>query len=221
MALVRMACIALFTIGVFGAGQQSVSTPAVSSPQTYSIAGVVVNSVTGQPVAAASVAIGPTANQNGEVSKAVVTGADGRFAFAGLARGKYSLMATARGFGLQAFDHHDAYASAIAVGPDLDSEHLVFRLEPDSSIEGQVIDDNNDPVQHAMVRLFEKRIQDGQWKTSPAARRRRTTRATSASVTLRRERITLPSQPARGTHRTIAQHGERNRTIRRRRLGPR
>ena len=167
MALVRMACIALFTIGVFGPGQQSVSTPPAISPQSYSIAGVAVNSVTGQPIAAASLAIGPTANQNGDVSKSVVTGADGRFAFAGLARGKYSLMATAHGFELQAFDHHDAYATAIAVGPDLDSEHLVFRLEPDSSIEGQVTDDNNDPVQHAMVRLFEKRIEDGQLKTSP------------------------------------------------------
>jgi 5-hydroxyisourate hydrolase-like protein (transthyretin family) len=169
VALVRMACIALFTIGVFGAGQQSVSTPALSPQQTYSIAGMVVNSVTGQPVAAASVAIGPTANQNGDVSKAVTTGADGRFALTGLARGKYSLMATAHGFGLQAFDHHDGYATAIAVGPDLDSEHLVFRLEPDSSIEGQVIDENNDPVQHAMVRLFEKRIEDGQRKTSPVS----------------------------------------------------
>jgi Carboxypeptidase regulatory-like domain len=164
VALVRMACIALFTIGVFGPGQQSVST--VSPPQTYSIAGVVVNSVTEQPVAAASVAIGPTANQNGDVSKAVTTGADGRFAITGLARGKYSLMAAAHGFGPQAFDHHDGYASAIAVGPDLDAEHLVFRLEPDSSVEGQVSDENNDPVPHAMVRLFEKRIEDGQRKTS-------------------------------------------------------
>ncbi len=166
MALVRIACVALFTIGVFGQGQQSVSPAGASPPQTYTIAGTVVNSVTAQPIAAASVAIGPTANQNGEVSKAVVTGADGRFAFAGLARGKYSLLASARGFGLQAFDHHDGYATAIAVGPDLDSERLVFRLDPDSSIEGQVIDENNDPVQHAMVRLFEKRIEDGQRGTS-------------------------------------------------------
>ena len=169
MALVRMACMALFTIGVFGPGQQSVSTSTASPPQNYSIAGIVVNSVTRQPVAAASIAIGPTANRNGDVSKAVTTGPDGRFVFTGLARGKYSLMATAHGFGLQAFDHHDGYATAIAVGPDLDSEHLVFRLEPDSSIEGQVIDDNNDPVQHAMVRLFEKRIEDGQWRTSPVS----------------------------------------------------
>ncbi len=166
MALVRMACMALFTIGVFGPGQQSVSTSTASPPQTYGIAGMVVNSVTGQPVASASVAIGPTANRNGDVSKAVTTGPDGRFVFTGLATRKYSLMATAHGFGLQAFDHHDGYATAIAVGPDLDSEHLVFRLDPDSSIEGQVIDDNNDAVQHAMVRLFEKRIEDGQWRTS-------------------------------------------------------
>src|SRR5208337_3989250 len=68
---------------------------------------------------------------------------------------------------LQSFEQHGAYSSAIAVGPDLDSEHLVFRLQPDASIEGQVIDENNDPVQNATVRLFEKRITEGQRRTSP------------------------------------------------------
>jgi len=141
--------------------QPAISTPAV---QSYRIAGVIVHSLTGQPLPAVSVAIAPTTPQGSsrEVSQEVVTGADGRFVFSGLARGKYSLMAEARGFALQSFEHHDAYATAIAVGPDLDSEHLIFRMEPDASIEGQVNDENNEPVQYAMVRLFEKRIGDGQ-----------------------------------------------------------
>jgi len=140
--------------------------PAVSTPagQSYRIAGVVVNSLTGQPLPAVSVAIAPTTPQGSdrEISQDVVTGDDGRFVFAGLTRGKYSLMAAARGFALQSFEHHDQYATAIVVGPDLDSEHLVFRLEPDASIDGQVSDENNEPVQYAMVRMFEKRIRDGQ-----------------------------------------------------------
>ena len=166
MALVRMACVVLFAIGLSAQTQPAVSTP---TAQRYRIAGVVVNSLTGQPLPAVGVAIAPTTLQGSsrEVSQDVVTGNDGRFAFASLVRGKYSLMAEARGFSLQSFESHDAYSSAIAVGPDLDSEHLVFRLQPDASIEGQVIDENNDPVQNAMVRLFEKRIANGQQRTSP------------------------------------------------------
>jgi len=137
-----------------------------SAPQRYSIAGVVVNSLTGQPLAGASVAIAPvTRGEERDFSGSVVTAADGRFSFSMLTHGKYSLAATARGYSLQSFDRHDAYASAIAVGPDLDSEHLVFRLQPDASIEGNVTDENNDPVQYAMVRLFQTNIQGGVKKT--------------------------------------------------------
>ena len=165
MALGRVACVVLFAIGLSAQTQQAASTPAA---QGYRIVGVVVNSLSGQPLPAVSVAIAPTTPQGSsrEVSQDVVTGDDGHFAFAGLTRGKYSLMATARGFALQSFEQHGAYSSAIAVGPDLDSEHLVFRLQPDASIEGQVIDENNDPVQNATVHLYEKRIVDGQQRTS-------------------------------------------------------
>jgi len=165
VALGRVACIVLLAIGLSAQTQPVASTPAA---QRYNIAGTVVNSLTGQPLPAVAVAIAPTTSQGSsrEVSQDVVTGDDGRFAFAGLVRGKYSLMATARGFALQSFEQHDAYSSAIAVGPDLDSEHLVFRLQPDASIEGQVIDENNDPVQNATVHLYEKRIADGQQRTS-------------------------------------------------------
>jgi 5-hydroxyisourate hydrolase-like protein (transthyretin family) len=139
-----------------------------SVPQGNRIAGTVVNSLTGQPVPSASVAIAPiTQGADREISKAVTTGTDGRFSFAALARGKYSLMAEARGFSLQYFEHHDPFATAIAVGPGLDTEHLVFRLQPDASIEGEITDDNNEPIQNAMVRLFQSSTEGGQQKTLP------------------------------------------------------
>ncbi|HUI83340.1 MAG TPA: carboxypeptidase-like regulatory domain-containing protein [Candidatus Binatia bacterium] len=137
-------------------------------PQGYCIAGTVVNSLTGQPIASASVAIAPLARgAEREISRSALTGADGRFSFAGLGRGKYSLMATARGFSLQYFDHHDPYATAIATGPESDSEHLVFRLQPDGAIEGVVTDENGDPVQYATVRLFHMNTESGQQKVLP------------------------------------------------------
>ena len=147
-----------------------VQAPASSAQQNqgFRIAGTVVNSLTGQGVPGASVAIAPTSQgSDREISKSVRTGTDGHFAFTGLARGKYSLMATARGFTLQYFNHHDPYATAIAVGPDLDTEHLVFRLQPDAAIEGQVTDENNEPIQNALVRLFQTTTEEGQQKTVP------------------------------------------------------
>ena len=163
----RLACVVLLTASLSSA-QQTLAAPAVPAPQGYRIGGTVVNSLSGQPVASASVAIAAvTQGVDRDISKSFLTGSDGRFSFAGLSRGKYSLMATARGFTLQYFEHHDPYATAVAVGPDLDAEHLVFRLEPDASIEGEVSDENNDPIQNAMVRLFQTSTEGGKQQTLP------------------------------------------------------
>jgi Carboxypeptidase regulatory-like domain len=161
-AMLQFFCATLLLASL--AGQQSSPVAPVASRQSAAtptqsvglrIAGVVVNASTGQPIAAASVAVAPvTRGAERDISSSVVTGADGRFTFGGLSRGKYSLMAQAHGFTLQAFERHDGYSSAIAVGPEQDSEHLVFRLQPDAAVEGVVTDDNNDAVQFAMVRLF-------------------------------------------------------------------
>jgi 5-hydroxyisourate hydrolase-like protein (transthyretin family) len=133
-----------------------------------SIAGTVVNSLSGQPVPSVRVAIARVnQSESREISQSVSTGANGRFLFTGLARGKYSMMATARGFSLQFFDHHDQYATAIAVGPGLDTSNLVFRLEPDAAIDGIITDDNNEPVQYAVVRLFQRSTDEGVQKTEP------------------------------------------------------
>ncbi len=170
--LARFAIVLLFAAALLG--QQSSPAPPPKAPSgspsatTNRIAGTVVNSLTGQPVASASVAIAPTIQgADREISKSYTTGPDGRFVFSGLSRGKYSLMAEARGFSLQYFEHHDPYASAVAVGPDLETAQIVFRLEPDASIEGAVTDENNDPVQNALVRLFQKNTDGGEQKTLP------------------------------------------------------
>ena len=117
----QLAWLVLFAVSL--SAQQRQASPAATTPQHYRIAGTVVNSLTGQPVSSASVAIAPaTQGIDREISMSTSTGSDGRFFFSGLTRGKYSLMATARGFSLQYFEHHDPYASAIVVGPDLDAE---------------------------------------------------------------------------------------------------
>ena len=147
---------------------QATAVAPAPAPRGFRISGTVVNSLTGQAVAGASVAIAPTSEgTDRDIAKTVTTGADGKFSFTGLSQAKYSLMAAAHGFSLQYFEHHDPFATAIAVGPDLDTDHLVFRLQPDASIEGQVTDENNDPVQNALVRLFQTTTEEGQQKTVP------------------------------------------------------
>jgi 5-hydroxyisourate hydrolase-like protein (transthyretin family) len=174
--LIRITC-TLLVAATLAAQQlpQSGSSPAPaakaaasSSQQDLKISGIVVNSLTGQPLASARVAISRvTQGESRDINQSVSTGPDGRFSFSGLTRGKYSLMATARGFSVQFFEHHDPYATAVAVGPDLDSSNLVFRLEPDTSVEGIVTDDFNEPVQYAMVRLFQRTTEEGVQKTLP------------------------------------------------------
>ena len=165
--LLRLACILLCTTALSAQSRSAAANPA---QQGYRIAGTVVNALTGQPIPSVSVAIARTTlGMDRDISKSVMTGADGRFSFTGLADGKYSLMATARGFTLQYFEHHDPYATAIAVGPNLDADQLVFRLQPDASIEGTVSDENSDPIQNALVRLFQRSTEAGQQKTVPAS----------------------------------------------------
>ncbi len=171
--LTRITCLVLLCSAGFAQQLPQTGTSA-TQPQTkpatqgLRIGGVVVNSLSGQPVASARVAIARvTQGTDRDINQAVTTGPDGKFAFTGLVRGKYSLMATAHGYSLQYFDHHDPYATAIAVGPDLDSGNLVFRLEPDAAIDGVVTDDNNEPIQYASVRLFQRSTEEGVRKTEP------------------------------------------------------
>src|SRR5205807_5769211 len=90
---------------------QSAAPPRTS--ETFRISGVVVNAVSGEPLARAEVRIGRSQEQ--EHLRSMITGRDGRFIFEGLARGKYWLSATRRGFPRQAFEQHGDFFTAIVV----------------------------------------------------------------------------------------------------------
>ncbi len=135
--------------------------PATSAPG-FVIGGVMVNAANGQPVAGAKVVIAPVMARSSIQMQ--LTGADGRFAFAGLSAGKYSIEGSARGYREQGWNQHDNYATAVVVGRDLDASNIVFRLQPDASIEGRVTDEDNEPVENASVRLFTIDNEEGQHK---------------------------------------------------------
>jgi len=118
----------------------------------FRIAGKVVSSTSGAPLSQARVTIASVENRSATTS--LITGDDGAFVFTNLAAGKYSLAAARRGFIQSSFDQHESYATAIVTGGDADSEHLVFRLTPQSVLTGHVFDEAGGPVRKASVSLY-------------------------------------------------------------------
>ena len=123
-------------------------------PELYRITGMVVNAVDNQPLADVQVSIAGT--EQSDDARESITGGDGRFIFQNVPRGKYSLTGVRRGFSLQAYQQHDQYSTAVAVGSDLVSEGLVFRMTPDASISGNVLDEENEPVRSGEAILFSR-----------------------------------------------------------------
>ena len=140
---------------------QTTSPP--TAPGSFRIAGVVVDSVSKAPVANARVTV--LASENSDVSQRATAGPDGRFVFSGLTAGKYTLLASAPGYRSQGFHQHENYFVGISVGPDLDSEHIVFPLVLDARIEGAVTDEDGEPIRNANVQLYQRNHDTGKLLT--------------------------------------------------------
>jgi Carboxypeptidase regulatory-like domain len=140
------------------AAQQPDASPAAVA-QTWHISGKVVDARSGQALARCVVEIDPTDNPGQSLS--VETGDDGRFDFAGLRLGKYDLNAAKRGYLTQSYQEHETFSTAIAVGPELKSEDLIFNLPPQGIFYGTVSDETGEPIRRAQVHLYEDRDIDG------------------------------------------------------------
>jgi hypothetical protein len=116
------------------------------------ISGTIVDAATGDPLSRARVVISPYDHRDTILT--VLTGDDGRFAFAGLAAGKYAMRARRNGYLPGSFNQHDLYESSVAVGPDLDSSNLVLPLSRECSISGVILDEAGEGVPDAQVMLF-------------------------------------------------------------------
>jgi carboxypeptidase family protein len=137
----------LFCLGLlltsFPARAEEQASPA------YRISGVVVDAVTGVPVAHAEVSI-----SRGTEETKTTAGDDGRFVFQGLEAAKYPLFATAQGYVREGYNQHGAFQTAVAVGSELDSEHVIFRLHRQAIITGRVTDEHGEAVRQAQVMLL-------------------------------------------------------------------
>lgn len=157
-----MACKLMFraiALLSFALAASAANLHAAPPPSAYRIGGIVVDSVTGQPLEGAEVTIAPVTAL--DEARIFSTSSGGRFLFANLPAGKYRLMANRSGYALQAFNEHEVFSTAIVVGPGLDSEHIRFPLAPSSVISGVVTDDWGDSVRDAKVLLFQQSMFDG------------------------------------------------------------
>lgn len=154
-AMPRAALLMTLLAGIVCSALAAQKSPAVApNASGYSIAGTVLNMVTGDPVQRAVVSV--LAEDDNHTVASVISDTEGRFAFAGLPAAKYPLTASKRGFRTVFYDDHDGYNTAIVTGPDQDTTHLIFFLVPGAVLHGVVSGDGGDPVEGARVMLFEK-----------------------------------------------------------------
>jgi len=149
-----------YWIAILLAGLFAQAYSARAQEQSFRIAGTVVDALSGAPVATAEVFIFGRTNGQG-IQRGTATDAQGRFGFDHVVPGKYQLSAMAKGYPRQTLQQHENFSTAIAVGMDLDSENIVFRLVPSASLEGHVIDEFSEPIRRAQVMLFRAGVTDG------------------------------------------------------------
>ncbi len=118
------------------------------------ISGFVISGVNGEALADAGV----TLSDAGDGKKAAETATDGegRFLFANVADGRYTLRASHRGFVTAGYEEHGGFSTAIVTGGGLDTTGLRFTLEAQAAIYGTVTEDSGDPVPQARVSLYHR-----------------------------------------------------------------
>jgi len=151
----------LAILAALPASGQTAPAPASAhaSPGLYTIAGTVVNLVTGDPVPNASVAVLSSANSH--AIESVLAGEDGRFALPGLPAAKYQLTVSKRGYRTSFYEQHENYLSGIVTGDDQQTGNLVFRLSPGASLRIEVTDEAGEPVEKANIGLFQRTREAG------------------------------------------------------------
>lgn len=138
----------------------------------YSISGVVLNSHTGEPIKNAAVTLvqfplqqhniaGPIQPRFSPGIKSVLCGVGGEFLFTGLAEGRYSLRPEKPGF-TEVRDPAEAVAANLGLRELKASiSDVRLKLAPLGIIEGQILDQDGDPVRNVNVVAVRLKVEDG------------------------------------------------------------
>jgi len=106
-----------------------------------------VNSVTGKPIWRALVAISPR-------HEAVLTGPGGTFSFEGIPGGQITVMVTKPGF----FRPGDV---PVVLDLNADKDNLLIKLLPEAVITGQATDNDQEPIEFAIMDVLKEQIVQG------------------------------------------------------------
>jgi len=133
-----------------------------SAGTKYEITGVVINSVSGDAVPHCRLTATLNNARGGQANRQFPApgpandfdcDARGHFTVTVASAGSWRLVASARGFVSQAYDAHPPYASAIVLTPEAPTKDLEFRISPEASIVGVVLDEAGEPVRNAQISL--------------------------------------------------------------------
>ena len=152
-----------FAIAVLASAAFGQPAPVHPGAATFRITGTVLSSVSEQPLSRASVSIANSEDR--QAFRAVEASRDGTFSFAGLAAGKYQILVRCRGYRPSFYREHAGFFTGVVVGPDSPEAQLVFRMEAEASISGNIIDEAGDPVRDARVYLFHDAVEYGKRST--------------------------------------------------------
>ena len=171
MILRRGACICLATAAVVVAHAQTprdraTLVPSPASSQTAAIRGRVVAAASGDPIRNARVSL------TGEHELfPLLTDADGRFAFAALPGGEFTVAASKAGYAKTVFGARtpDGAGTVIHLAAGASVDDVVIALARGAAISGAVIDDAGEPVDGASVMIERVAIRAGTLPTPTVA----------------------------------------------------
>ncbi len=129
----------------------------------FSLSGTVVDDSTGEPIRKAAVNIRGTGPQQGFGT--TLTDAGGRFSFAHLEAGTYSIFATKAGY---TFDTPHVEPS-VTVNSEHTSDSVTYKLRRNGTVSGKVLDEVEEPVAFASVQALRKTVMNGRRRWQPLA----------------------------------------------------
>ena len=157
---------------VLGAAAQKAPEP---EEKPGSVAGRVVNGVTGEPLRRVNLTLRPASPAVAGVTMqfpqlySAASGDEGKFRIENLPAGQYQLTAERAGFvrGTYGARGRGAFGTTIQVNAGQTVAGLEFKLMPQAVITGRVVDEEGEPVMRAQVMLRQRRYVQGRWQLLP------------------------------------------------------
>ena len=155
------------TQGTGPVGAPQSAAPAIPLDQYGSIAGIMTNGVTGEPLGKATVTLrivdSSDRQAGGPRSYAATTDPSGQYRFPSVAPGKYRLSAKRTGFVEMDYGANDPQynGSILVLNAKQNLSGILFRLTPHGVITGKILDQDGEPMQSVQVQAMRARYSQG------------------------------------------------------------